>query len=71
MPLYEYECAKCGGVVEILWRSSEDEKGLSCPSCGGAELRRKLSAFSARVESPSASSAVSAASCPTGTCPLS
>jgi putative FmdB family regulatory protein len=71
MPLYEYECAKCGEVVEILWRGSEDEKGLSCPVCGSSELRRKLSAFSARVNSGSTGTGASAASCPTGTCPLS
>lgn len=69
MPLYEYECRNCGEVVEVLWRSSEDEKGMKCPGCGGSELHRKLSAFSAKVSS--GSTGASAASCPTGTCPLS
>ena len=70
MPLYEYECQNCGKVVEILWRRSEDEQGMKCPGCGGSELRRKLSAFSARVGTGSIGGSESAASCPTGTCPL-
>jgi len=69
MPLYEYECDKCGELVEILWRGPEDEKGLSCPVCGGSKLRRKLSAFSAKVNSDG--TGASDVSCPTGTCPLS
>jgi putative FmdB family regulatory protein len=70
MPLYEYECRKCGELVEVLWRRPEDEEGLTCPACGGSELHRKLSAFSAKVGSGSTGGYESAASCPTGTCPL-
>ena len=66
MPLYEYECENCGEVVEILWRCSEDEKGMKC----SAELHRKLSAFSAKVGSGSIGGSASAGSCPTGTCPF-
>ncbi len=70
MPLYEYECEKCGEVVEILWRRPEDEKGMKCSACGSSELHRKLSAFSAKVGSGSIGGSASAASCPTGTCPF-
>ena len=71
MPLYEYECENCGEVVEILWRSEEDEKGMKCSVCGSSELHRKLSAFSAGTGSSSFGRSGSAGSCPTGTCPLS
>ena len=70
MPLYEYECEKCGEVVEILWRREEDEKGMKCSVCGSSELHRKLSAFSAKVGSGSIGGSASAGSCPTGTCPF-
>lgn len=34
MPLYEYQCVKCGKRVEILQRSS-DKPYTHCPNCGG------------------------------------
>jgi putative FmdB family regulatory protein len=34
MPIYEYECAKCGKVHEIIQKISD--KSLSkCPNCSG------------------------------------
>ncbi|MCA9178608.1 MAG: zinc ribbon domain-containing protein [Planctomycetales bacterium] len=41
MPLYEYECAACEQVCELLVRSAEEE--LACPNCGGKQLTRQLS----------------------------
>lgn len=34
MPLYEYQCAKCG-VFEVI-RKFSDEPLTVCPTCGGA-----------------------------------
>lgn len=34
MPLYEYQCEKCGKRVEILQRAS-DKPYKHCPNCGG------------------------------------
>jgi putative FmdB family regulatory protein len=34
MPIYEYECAACGRVVE-RWQKISDEPLTSCPACGG------------------------------------
>jgi putative FmdB family regulatory protein len=42
MPLYEYECAKCGERTEAIQRSG-DPLLTVCPLCGGA-LRKLLSA---------------------------
>ncbi|HQQ76500.1 MAG TPA: zinc ribbon domain-containing protein, partial [Thermoanaerobaculia bacterium] len=35
MPLYEYECAKCGERIEVI-RSFSDPPLVVCPECGGA-----------------------------------
>jgi len=45
VPIYEYECEKCGRVSEFLIRSSEDKP--ECPDCGSAKLERRLSTFAA------------------------
>lgn len=42
MPIYEYRCCECGGVVELLQTMGADSAGRSCPSCGG-QLERCLS----------------------------
>jgi putative FmdB family regulatory protein len=41
MPLYEYECAKCGEKIEVI-RSFADPPLTVCPNCGGA-LKKLLS----------------------------
>lgn len=34
MPIYEYECPKCGKVFEEWAKSSEAHKDAKCPVCG-------------------------------------
>lgn len=34
MPIYEYECAKCGGVEEA-WQRFSDKPLTTCKKCGG------------------------------------
>jgi len=70
MPLYEYECKKCGKLTEILQIHSENDKDVKCPECGSSEMRRKFSTFGVIMGSGKVSSARIADSCPTGTCPL-
>ena len=43
MPMYEYACANCGAVVELLQKMGVSEAGVPCPACGGADLKKKLS----------------------------
>ncbi len=45
MPIYEYECEKCGAVFEAR-RSIEDKEEVKCPVCGEKECRRVFSVFS-------------------------
>jgi putative FmdB family regulatory protein len=40
MPIYGYQCRKCGESFQTLVRSGEEP---TCPSCGGAELEQQLS----------------------------
>ena len=46
MPIYEYECQKCGKIVEVLELSKDDQPG-TC-ECGG-ELKRIMSQGSFRL----------------------
>ena len=42
MPLYEYECTKCGERVEIIQNIS-DPPYSHCPKCGG-DVKKLFSA---------------------------
>ena len=48
MPIYGYDCNKCGHEFETLVRSSETP---SCPSCESTDLTRQLSLIAAPVKS--------------------
>jgi putative FmdB family regulatory protein len=41
MPLYEYQCAKCGGRIEIIQRVSDPPLPI-CPKCGG-DMKKLIS----------------------------
>ncbi len=41
MPIYEYECTKCGNEMEIVHGISEKPR-RKCPDCGG-RLKRLIS----------------------------
>jgi putative FmdB family regulatory protein len=43
MPIYEYECQKCGHTLEALQKFS-DKPLRECPECGRHQLRRLVSA---------------------------
>jgi putative FmdB family regulatory protein len=48
MPVYEYICSKCDQRFEHLVRSMNGEERVTCPECGGARVKRRLSVFAAR-----------------------
>jgi putative FmdB family regulatory protein len=48
MPIYGYDCNRCGHEFETLVRSSE---APSCPSCDGTALTRRLSLIAPPVKS--------------------
>ena len=43
MPIYEYECQKCGRTLEALQKFS-DKPLRECPECGTHQLKRLVSA---------------------------
>ncbi len=46
MPIYEYECKKCGKIFEIYQRLSEKSEDLKCPVCGEPKPVKRVSSFS-------------------------
>ena len=53
MPIFEYECAKCGRIGSQVVLGSERASQPSCAYCGSSRTRRVMSSF-AVVESESA-----------------
>jgi putative FmdB family regulatory protein len=41
MPIFEYECAKCGRLFEELVMSAAQK--VACPSCGSADIEKLIS----------------------------
>ncbi|MCU0640213.1 MAG: zinc ribbon domain-containing protein [Candidatus Krumholzibacteria bacterium] len=44
MPIFEFECGKCGNRFEELVPSSCQE--VECPACGSLDTRKQISPFS-------------------------
>lgn len=44
MPIYEFQCKRCGKDSELLVPSANWE-GTCCPACGSTRLVKKLSVF--------------------------
>lgn len=65
MPIFEYQCSKCGHVTSFLEKATDGRIPHTCEKCGSNETEKIFSTFAAR------SGKASSSSCPTGTCPLS
>ena len=65
MPIFEYECRKCGHVSSFLEKANA-RHAHTCEKCGSQETKKVFSRFAAKSGTSSYGS-----SCPTGTCPLS
>lgn len=48
MPIYEFECSKCRIIFEKLAPMGSTGEGLTCPECGGSQLRKCISTFYGR-----------------------
>ncbi|MHB1546067.1 MAG: FmdB family zinc ribbon protein [bacterium] len=46
MPIYEYECKKCGKIFEVYQRLSEKGEDIKCPVCGAEKPVKRVSSFS-------------------------
>ncbi len=73
MPIYEYQCKRCGNRFEHLARRLSD-KPTACTSCGASALEKQFSTFSAPEggKTPTACSLGSCAAptCASGQCPF-
>ncbi|MGQ9462958.1 MAG: FmdB family zinc ribbon protein [Candidatus Fervidibacter sp.] len=55
MPVYEFQCNRCGHEFEDLVSLRDLEEGkVECPNCGSKDVRRKLSLFATRSTGGSA-----------------
>ena len=51
MPIYEYQCNKCGAVTEYFVKLDEWHLlGRKCKKCGSRKTRKIISSFSSSVE---------------------
>lgn len=55
MPIYEYNCAECHHLFEILQRLDQDAGDLACPRCGGEQLEKQYSTFASTSTGKSSS----------------
>ncbi len=53
MPLFEFRCAKCHAVTEVLCRGAGTEKhALNCARCGSRAMSKIISKVSFKVAKP-------------------
>lgn len=48
MPIYEYHCEACGSHFDKFVRSMLAETEVTCPVCGGSQVRKGFSTFASR-----------------------
>jgi len=48
MPIYEFECARCGHRFDRLQKLADPDPS-ACPTCAAPEVRRRISAPSFRL----------------------
>ena len=65
MPIFEYQCKKCGHVTEVLEKAGAKGRH-TCAKCGSSQMVKLFSPFGVGKAGASSSSG----SCPTGTCSL-
>jgi len=70
MPLYEYECERCGETFEELVSLADRDNGQQCPKCHSKKAHRMVSLFAMGVSSNGSSAASEVPSCSTGLCNL-
>ncbi|MFP3880210.1 MAG: FmdB family zinc ribbon protein [Dehalococcoidia bacterium] len=70
MPIYEYQCTRCGEKFEVRQAIGEDGSNLSCPKCNADRPKRIFSSFFSSSSSETGSSEVSCPTCSSGVCGL-
>ncbi len=63
MPIYEYECLKCGNAFEELVANAADSSKVTCPGCKSRRVKKGFSLFGFRSKGESGETRASASSC--------
>ncbi len=45
MPIFEFECLKCGAIFEKLVKRAAEDEQIACPKCGSRKVAEKISTF--------------------------
>ena len=45
MPIYEFQCAKCGERFEIVCSHADREENAVCPACGARDAAQVFGGF--------------------------
>jgi putative FmdB family regulatory protein len=70
MPIYEYQCSRCGERFEVRQAIGEDGSDLSCPKCHAEEPQRVFSSFFSPGSGTTEPSEMSCPTCNSGVCGL-
>jgi putative FmdB family regulatory protein len=49
MPIYEYECQKCGERFEQYCKTFGDDKDVKCPACGEEKPVKLVTSFASKT----------------------
>ena len=70
MPMFEYQCKKCGHHMDVLVKSRKQEnQKVPCEKCGSEDTEKVFASFSVGQRGSSSTGACPTC-CPTGTCGL-
>ncbi len=70
MPIYEYQCTRCGKKFEVRQSFGEDGTKLNCPKCRAPNPTRLFSSFFSPGSSTTEPSETSYPTCSSGVCGL-
>lgn len=70
MPIYEYQCTKCGEKFSVRQSIGEDGSKLNCPKCDAQNPTRLISSFFSPGSSVGELSETSCPTCSSGVCNL-
>jgi putative FmdB family regulatory protein len=54
MPIFEFQCRKCGAGFEVFFRSRDEKLAVACPQCLSKKVERQMSTFSGKIGNTSA-----------------
>ena len=68
MPIYEFQCLKCGKFFELLVMNKEEEVELKCPKCNCEEFERVISTTNYAMGAGQTSVESQTRTCSSGSC---